>query len=409
MIFKKNDLVSYKDIEYKVECSSGYSEYLFLLIDRKRVKVDGIEHELTLVKKHFHKMHYAGAEATVLAYVKDKENKFVYLELFGQEDMVKSITSVMMMGHIKMNDHFIQFGGGFFNVNRAGNKRMLSVIDKGIVHTILYHSPSIRDTDFDILIGKDEAGVMEAFKNWMDLSNPMPYPVANVNNIFAALEEKELLISLISDGVEAVRISEKVAEDEYAILKEVIIAVSIDAGVMNKYDETLITDAKYELPKSVMMTPSQVQHAYDTLLKAPKTYETDGWKLKPIAVKLFGGNNTIYVTERDVSAGTIKDGEVQKQSQCYGYVDLGNGGEWGYLDFDSYIGLSADVPLHVNGVNTGKTVTTGLEMDLYFEDMYLSQSGELYELSEIKSFADSISTTTQDVIENISMEIKEVA
>lgn len=376
------DTISYEDQEYEVmQLSYGVQELYIIEPGYKRVLLSEIEGKYTVTKKHYNKMEYMGATATVLS-IAQKEGHIVYLELIGQEDMVKSITSVIMQGRVKMNDHWLNYSGGYFQVHSAGNKRMMQVLDKGIVHAIIYHAPSIMDTNFSVLIGPDEKVLKESFSNWMDLTNPMPYPKGLVGEIFNELKDREYLVELNADGVKAVSINDEVGQNEFEILREVIIKVSVEAGIVNEYDESLVEGVTYPLPKSKMLTDAQVRHIYDTLEKAPKTYETDGWKLKPVSVKLFGGPMTIYVTERDKSAGTIIDGEVQKQSQCFGYVDLGYGGEWGYLNFDEYI-------------------EANLEMDLHFEDKYLTQGGKIVDLEEIAEYASSLGVTIKDVIEDI--------
>ena len=390
--FNIKDTIKYQDKEYEVqEQPYGNQELFIMLPGYNRKPLSEIESECELVKKFYHAMEYAGATAPVLSIAKDKENHIVYLELFGQEDMVKSITSVIMQGRVKMNDHWLAYSGGYFQIHKAGNKRMMKVLEKGIVHAIIYHSPSLKETNFDVLLGTDEKGLMESFSNWMDLTNPMPYPKELTNEIFMKLGVRDLLTELDATGVKAYSLSDDLGLNDFKLLQEIIIEVSVENGVMNKYDESKITDASYPLPESRLLTPNQVEHIYSELKKIPKTYETDSWVLKPVTVKLFGGSIDIYVTERDVSAGTIIDGEVQKQSQCFGYVDLGQGAEWGYLNFDTYIESSV------------------VEMDLYFGTQYIAQDGTLYKEDVVIQKAKELNIDVQEFIKNVGFNSRAIA
>jgi hypothetical protein len=105
---------------------------------------------------------------------------------------------------------------------------------------------------------------------------------------------------------------------------------------------------KLEIVKSPVMLKSQVEIVYARLNEAPKLYETDGIKVKEVAVKLFNSNFTLFVVEYD-----------SNQRLAFGYMknesadDLS---EWGYSSIDELIGL-------------------GFEMDLYFNDRVIVSDG----------------------------------
>jgi len=85
-----------------------------------------------------------------------------------------------------------------------------------------------------------------------------------------------------------------------------------------------------------------VENLKKVISKLPKTYETDNIKSpeKVAMLHYFYGNLDWYVVERDME---------DEQLQAYGYVDLGGGGEWGYINVQEL-------------VNSPK-----VELDLYFE------------------------------------------
>lgn len=380
MAVKLHDKVIYKKLTYEVKMSTIQT----LCIDTQegRLYLKNIENEYEISEIHYSKMEFGGATATVLSIAKNSSSAIVYLELIGQEDMVKSITSVIMQGRVKMNDAFLCISsGGYFQVNKAGNKRLLQQVGDGIVHSIVYHSPSIKDTNFDVLIGRDRESLLASFTNWMDKTNPMPYPKELIAEIYEEMIVREQLDELESIGVQAISIKDDIGLNEYEILREIIIKVSVENGIMNEYVEREDDIFQMKLPKSPLLTTIQVEQIYKKLATLPDTYETDGHKLKPIGIKLFGGPATIYVVEKDISAGKKIDGQVQRNSQCFGYVDIGQGGEWGYIDFDTYIEV-------------------GLEMDLYFENRYMDNAGSIYTYKDVEKAANELKVSVDEFIKN---------
>lgn len=362
------DTVLYKDKEQRV--MEDYEGELYLQVyGEGRVYLSNIEDQYSLVRKYVPSMEYAGASADILGYIKDQDSRIIYLELFGQEDYVKSITSVIMQGRIKMNDHWLSFSEGYFDVHKAGNKRLIEILDEGYVSAIVYHSPSIKDANFSAVIAEDEDRLLGSFSNWMEQTNKMPYPKETLPEIYAKMQERELLKELDGFGVAGVTISDDIGLNEFELMQEIVLEVGREKGIFgDKAASAGASEFAYPMPRSPMLTPEQVKHIYRVLETMPKTYTTDEWAYKPVGVKLFGGSATIYVTECDKSAGTVVDGETQGHIQCFGYADLGYGGEWGYLNFDEYI-------------------EAGLEMDLHFEERYLDANGNVFTLDELEALA----------------------
>jgi len=163
---KKGDVILYKEEAYTLK--ENFRGLYFTDENYSRYYLDELDSsEYSLKEKYFNKMEYMGAVVSVLSIAYDTTNKIIFLELFGQEDMVKSVSSVLMMGRTKMNDHMVSYTGGHFTVNKAGNKRIMSVLEKGLVHAIVYHAPSINEVNFNTLVGRDEEELLESFNNWM--------------------------------------------------------------------------------------------------------------------------------------------------------------------------------------------------------------------------------------------------
>ncbi len=98
------------------------------------------------------------------------------------------------------------------------------------------------------------------------------------------------------------------------------------------------------------MLKSQIKIIYSRLSEAPKLYETDGAKIRDVAVKLFHSLFTLYVVEYDpkdkLAFGYMKNEEDEYLS------------EWGYSSIEELLEL-------------------GFEMDLYFEDRTIAFDGTI--------------------------------
>lgn len=355
--FNKKDIVTYRGHDYEVFDSRG-DKYIRVL--NKIVYLCDIEDEVVLKTKYFATMSYAGAEAKVLACAKDSDN-IVFLELVGHEDMVKSITSVIMQGRIKMNDHYIAYSEGYFTVHRGGTKRILKQIGDGYAHAILYHTPSVSDTNFSCLIGSTEDDMLNSFKSWLQLTNPLPYPPELAEDLLDALVRNGKVEKLDCYGpIYGIKMDRHLGDNEYEALQELILEVGIKKGVVQKYVPPVIEmpRPKASLPKSPLLYPNQVQAIYDKLAKMPKTYELEDVSPKPVGVKLFNSSMTAYIVEAD--RGSMDDDLEGLQTQTFGYFynEGYQEGEWGYINVDELI-------------------ECGFEMDLYFDDQYIDDLGNI--------------------------------
>ena len=155
--FKKRDQVMIDGKWYELIHTYQYGDALCVKIkisyyqsDTKRL-VDVLD-RVQDHKPFIHSMTYHGSKVDIEACVL-VDRTLVYLEIAGQEGNVRSITSVLMQGHIAMNGHAIDSDIGVFKINKAGNKRKMTSLEDEMAHAILYHAPSISDVGFNILIG----------------------------------------------------------------------------------------------------------------------------------------------------------------------------------------------------------------------------------------------------------------
>jgi hypothetical protein len=356
-IVRERDELKVEGVWYKV-----IDNWKGLCIQKRyqSIKLEDIE-EIEDYKKYIPKIRYMGAATDIEAYIIDS-GTLIYLETIGQESMVKSITSVLMQGRVRMNDHAVDASFGYFDINKAGNKRKMISLDDGLAHAILYHSASIVDANFSVLIGRDKEELLLSFASWLEKSQPLPYPKELSQKLFGKLEQKNKLKELKTHGIEAVKVDMSILEDEAHDLQEIIIEVCKENGLI-ALDAKPIKQ-KAPLPKSPLLTTAQVQRIYDTLEAMPKTYETEDMKIKPVGLKLFTSGFTWYVVEAD--KGSEDDEFVGLHPQAFGYVvnEQYEEGEWGYINIE-------------------EVVSVGAEMDLYFENMMIDSRGNLMSAKEV--------------------------
>lgn len=322
-------------------------------------------------RKYVPSIRYGGVETDVEAYIIDK-GVLIYLETVGSENMIKSITSVLMQGRMKLKKQSVDSTFGMFTINKAGNRRKLTALDNGLAHAILYHSPSITDTDFSVLIGRDKKELLTSFSAWLEKSQPLPYPQELISEIYESLLKREKLEELTSLKVEAIKVDTSILEDDAYDLQEVILEVCKANGLINPNPAPLKSDML--LPESKYLRKSQVKKIYNILNKMPKTYELEDVEIKPIGLKLFSPNKTLYITEADKGC---ESEEFNMHTQCFGYVENLNDpqmSEWGYINVPEYLKA------------TYKPVG-GFEQDLHFEDMYIDNEGNIGSFQELGGIA----------------------
>ncbi|WP_294963377.1 hypothetical protein [Sulfurimonas sp.] len=380
-IVKDKDTVLVDGIWREVEFI-GYCEKYRLKHFKDQVNgyIDELVDKIKGHRKYVPKIRYGGAVSDIEAYIVDN-GTLIYLETVGTENMVKSVTSVLMQGRVIMNDITVDASFGLFSINKAGNKRKMTSLDDGLAHAILYHSPSISDTDFSVLIGRDKNELLTSFSAWLEKSQPLPYPKELTEEIYAKLQNNEKLEELTSLNIEAIKVDLSVLEEECYDLQEIILEVCKEHNLIDANAKPLKEDAP--LPKSPYLKPSQVQKIFSTLKSMPKTYALNGVEIKPIGLKLFSPNMTLYITEADI--GDEGNEFNNMHTQCYGYIENESDpqmSEWGYIDVPYYLEL---------GIKVGKIgnvdMIGGFEQDLHFDDMHITSSGTILDTNEIKEVA----------------------
>ncbi len=352
----------------------GYRDYLTLKYlmygSYSNKSIEDIVHNIKEHIKYIPKMRYSGATADIESFIIDN-GTLVYLELIGQESKVKSISSVLMQGRIKMNDSVVESVDlGYFKINKAGNKRRMISLNDGLAHAIVYHSPSIKDVNFNVIIGRDKEELLSSFSVWLENSQSLPYPKHLSKELFQKFQDKEKLTKLNTLGIEAVKVDLSVFENDNEILMEIILEVCREQGLIDPNAKPL--KEQFPLPNSKYLTKQQVQKIYDKLNSMPKTYELEDLDIKPVGLKLFSPNMTLYITEAD--RGSEDDEFENSHEQCYGYVKNESDpqcSDWGYIDVPAYLEL-----VYPGGF--------GFEMDLHFEDMYIDLKGNVGSKEELE-------------------------
>lgn len=330
-------------------------------------------------QKYIPKIRYSGAVADMEAYIKDN-GTLIYVECVGQEYMVKSITSVLMQGRVRMNEHAVEGSFGYFDINRAGNKRKLVSLEDGIAHAILYHSPSISDIGFHALIGRTKEELIISFSSWLEKCQALPYPKSLTEKIYEKLEHKSKIIPLTTYNIEAVKIDLSLLENEFNDLQEIILEVCKENDLISP--DAVPLKPKAPLPKSPYLNEQQVKKIFDTLDSMPKTYDLEDVDIKPVGLKLFGPNFNIYVVEAD--KGCESDEYESMHTQCFGYVEnlsAPDCSEWGYINIPYYLSIGVNVPI----VNQKGGVIIGFEQDLHFEDRFITPNGQILTKEEFAS------------------------
>ncbi len=359
-----------KDYQGKLAIKDPNSKYGYAYI-----RLEDLIYEIEDIEKYVPKISYQGATADIEAYIKDNGN-LLYLECVGQEDMVKSITSVLMQGRTRMNDHSVDSSAiGYFSINKAGNKRKLSSLDDGIAHSILYHSPIISDIGFSLLIGRDDEELTKSFSSWLDKCQPLPYPKNLIKEIFEKLKDRAKVDEPITYNIKAVKINLSILENEFTELQEIILEVCRENNLIDEnfvaVDVEIEVKEEVKSNKKIINSPylmkHQVEKIFDTLNSMPKTYELENVDIKPVGLKLFGPNFNIYVVEADKNPS---------MEQCFGYIEnlsAPDCSEWGYINIPYYLETTIGMPV----MGSNRKIAIGFEQDLYFKDRFITEDGEI--------------------------------
>lgn len=380
---KPKDKLIIDGLEYSV---LKFSNALKISRKNKFVLIEDIKDEIEDIIEYVPNISFDGAIANIESYIKMEDNTLIFLRLSGQDQMVKSITSVIMQGRIMQgNKKVVSDELGTFKVLKNGNKRLIEPLEDGVINSILFNNPTLKEEGYNVIVGRDEEEILSAFSDWLRDCQPLPASLHN-ELIFKKMVDEGLCVKLKSHNILAYEIKyEKLLKDldeNETKMEEIILSVYKSQGLISI--DTKPKKQKAPLPKSKYLRENQVKKIFDVLDKMPKTMETDGMKYRPIGLKLFGGNFRIYVTEADIGCETDKYESMH--TQCYGYVEnLANPdcSEWGYINIPYYLEQTFNIPMLIG--NKVNHIIGGFEQDIYFEDRFIDYDGNIYTKEQIES------------------------
>jgi len=308
---------------------------------------------LEVVEKYYPKASFAGASARICDLITDPQANILFIRMCGQEDMVRSISAVMMQGRMKMNDHTLYFAEFNAKVFPSGMRRILKPIGNGMVDCILYHRSLVPDIGMSALFHTN-GNCFESFQKFLQiLPIPRIYRLENGDmyerEIMEHLQKKDILLSATTHvGSMTVSCVDIVAltENDYAILRDAIVGILEKQGYEKK-----------EIVKESLAEEKIVEPSY--LRDCPEYGKTDGKEFKKVYAKFFSPSMTWYVTEYE-----------RESDICYGYVEnLADPycSDWGTFFHKDVAEFKNRYPYHY------------IERDLYFEDKYIDLDGNIYD------------------------------
>jgi|GEM_PF-6366815 len=308
---------------------------------------------IEIVEKYYPTASFGGANARICDLITDHQANVLFIRMCGQEDMVRSISAVIMQGRMKMNDHNLYFADFYAKVFPSGMKRILKPIGNGMVDCILYHRSLMPDIGMSALFHTN-GNCFESFQKFLQiLPIPRIYRLENGDmyekEIMEHLQQKMILKSATthvgSMTISCIDIT-ALTENDYEILRDTIV------GILEKQGYE-----KREVVEESLVEEKIVEPSY--LKDCPEYGKTDGKEYKKVYAKFFSPSMTWYVTEYERESGI-----------CYGYVENLTDSycsEWGTF-------FHKDVAEFKN-----KYPYSYIERDLYFEDKYIDLDGNIYD------------------------------
>lgn len=309
---------------------------------------------IEVVEKYYPKASFGGASARICDLITDPQANVLFIRMCGQEDMVRSISAVIMQGRMKMNDHNLYFGDFYAKVFPNGMRRILKPIGDGMVDCILYHRSLMPDIGMSALFHTN-GNCFESFQKFLQiLPIPRIYRLENGDmlekEIMEHLQQKMILKSATtligSMTVSCVDIA-LLTENDYEILRDAIVGILEKQGYEKR---DIVKENHAEEEKNV--EPSYLKDC-------PKYGKTDGCEIKKVYAKFFSPSMTWYVTEYE-----------RESDICYGYVDNladPSCSEWGTFFHKDVAEFKNRYPHFY------------IERDLYFGDeKYIDMKGNIY-------------------------------
>lgn len=316
---------------------------------------------IDVVEKYYPKASFGGANARICDLVTDNQNNVLFIRLCGQEDMVRSITAVMMQGRMKMGEHILHFADHYAKVFPNGMRRIIKPIGDGMVDCVLYHRSLVPDIGMSALFHTNQ-NCFESFQKFLQiLPIPRVYRLEDGNQL-----EKEIMEQLIQNEVlqsantlvgsltiSCVDIA-KLSENDYELLRDAIVVVLEKRGYQKQAIER---NVKSHDEKNNLL-PSYLKNC-------PEYGQTDGDEYKKVYAKFFSPSMTWYITEYE-----------RESDICFGYVENladPHCSEWGTFYHRELAEFKNKYPFQY------------IERDIYFEEeTYIGIDGQLYQCNPAK-------------------------
>jgi len=197
--------------------------------------------EIRLLKKYYPEIKFMGSKARVRTLIKDIDNQVVYINLCGQEDMVRSISAMILQGRMTANDHSLFFPdeAGYCKVPKEGSRRIIQQLGEGMATCIIYHRTFLpSDNDMSLLWHHENDSPFKAFQQFLQLQSiPRLKSLENGDEleqqVMTKLEEQGMIKQLdtcIGSSKASQVLRDSLVENDYEVLREAIIEVLRASG-----------------------------------------------------------------------------------------------------------------------------------------------------------------------------------
>jgi hypothetical protein len=159
----------------------------------------------------------------------------IYLTIAGQEDGIKAMTALMMQGRVCQDEHRINLNGRLgFQINKAGNRRLLEPIGEGYAHCALFHESVLPSNGMRVLLADNEAEAFVRFQQFLESACPLPRLVSLAadsrleREAFDSLKQTSVIAKADVTAGDKVAYSvntERLFKDDYLLLRETMIDI----------------------------------------------------------------------------------------------------------------------------------------------------------------------------------------
>lgn len=224
-------LIGARGVEFDQKVRGGGYVWSF---DPNKELPEGIL-EVRLLRKYFPMIKFMGSKARVRTLIKNIDDQVVYINFAGQEDMVRSISAMILQGRMTANDHSLYFPdeAGYCKVPKEGSRRIIQQLGEGMATCVIYHRTFLPSDNDMSLLWHHEYSPFKAFQQFLQLQSiPRLKSLENGNElerqVMKKLEErgmiKELETCIGSSKASQIR-RDSIIENDYEVLREAIIEV----------------------------------------------------------------------------------------------------------------------------------------------------------------------------------------